>query len=90
MNSDDQSSRYVRNHATRPVRYLHPVMAWRHDPKTYPQQLTHAVHDGEYVAACGVVVTALGEPWPQPHTTAIACQCGPCAQGVDTAWRRPR
>jgi len=63
-------------------------MGWRHQRSTYRDQLTHAVMPGRTVAECGVVVAALGEPWPQPGAGTPLARCSICTQAVDGMWNR--
>jgi hypothetical protein len=69
-------------------RCVHPVMGWRHSRTVYRDQLTHAVIPGRTVAECGVIVMALGEPWPEPGAGTPLGRCSICAQAVDGLWTR--
>jgi hypothetical protein len=49
-------------------------------------QLVHAVDPGQYVAACGVIVHVVGQPWPDPDVSSPLPGCPACAAAVGAAW----
>ena len=69
-------------------RYVQPLMGWRHPRTTHNDQLTHAVIPGRTVAECGVVVIALGQPWPELGASTPLTRCSICALAVQGLWDR--
>lgn len=70
------------------LRSAQPLMGWRQSRTVYRDQLTHAVLPGRTVAECGVVVSVLGEPWPDPGAGTPLARCSICAQAVQGLWDR--
>jgi hypothetical protein len=58
------------------------LMGWRHHLSTHHDQLTHAVLPGSYTAQCGVVISVVGGPWPEPGAGTPLSRCAICAQAV--------
>jgi hypothetical protein len=69
-------------------RSVQPLMGWRHPVTTHRDQLTHAVMPGRTVAECGVVLMALGDPWPEPGAGTPLARCSICTQAVYSLWDR--
>ena len=69
------------------ARTARPAMAWRHSVTTSRDQLTHAVLPGGHTAQCGVVVSVLGAPWPEPGAGTPLSRCSICAQAVQGWWK---
>jgi hypothetical protein len=65
----------------------HPLEAWRHDRSRYHDQLVHAVNPGDFTAACGVMVTVFGPPWPDPSVSTPSSRCSVCTRAVQAAWQ---
>jgi hypothetical protein len=59
-----------------------PVTAWRTDTQHNTRQLTHAVSPGRTVAYCGVRITVVGEPWPQPGASTPLSRCSTCTHAM--------
>lgn len=59
-----------------------PLTGWRSDPVHNTHQLTHAVIAGRSIAYCGVRVTVVGEPWPQPGISTPLSRCSICTHAI--------
>jgi hypothetical protein len=69
---------------------VQPLMGWRHPRTAHRNQLTHAVMRGRTVAECGVVLMAIGEPWPKPGAGTPLARCSICTHSVHGLWERLR
>jgi hypothetical protein len=63
------------------------LMGWLHDPALHFAQLTHAVREGQHIAACGIRISFLGAPWPAFGAGNVRSRCSICAQAVQGAWK---
>ena len=62
------------------------LMGWIHPIDIHRDQLTHAVLPGSTTAQCGVVISAVGAPWPKPGAGTPLSRCSICAQAVQGWW----
>ena len=63
---------------------VHFLMAWRHEVSARPDQLVLA---GSFTAQCGVVISVVGDPWPEPGAGTPLSHCSICAQAVQGMWK---
>lgn len=65
----------------------HLLMGWRHTVRADHDQLTHAVLPGSHTAQCGIVISVVGDPWPEPGAGTPLSRCSICAQAVQGMWK---